>query len=948
MLENKNFHELKKVYRNLEDNFRAVVDASMDAIFISIPEGPLVFANKAASSLFDMSERELLEITRSSIMDESDPRFETALEKKRLTGKYRGRLRFRKKGGELFEGELTASTFTNDKGHQQTSIIVRDLTDQIRMEEARHKSEKRYEDLVKNANSIILHWGPDGRITFLNEFGLNLFGYSPEEIVGKHVLDTIVPDTESTGRDLKPLMEDICQNPHLYTYNINENVLKNGKRVWIAWTNKALLDKQGDIDGILSIGSDITERKAKQRSLREAKERIERQRHAIAGIALDTTIAEGDFLDVIKKIQEIIADVIRVDRVSTWLFSNDCETMHCMDLYEVGKVTHSREAVLEIADYPRYFSAIRRESRMSVDDALTDPRTSEFAETYLKPLGISSMLDAGIHVSGKLVGVVCFEHTGVARKWQPDEEAFAGTVGALIGQALVNEERLHAQKALSESEGRYRALVENSSDAILMLSAERKILSWNRAFELLFGYRDRELQGQSAQILHATQESFETYGERAYPEIHRTGSFRTEWEFRRKDGSLCPTESITSLIQSPKQTPAEYVSVIRDITDRKQLEAQLQHAQKMEAIGTLAGGVAHDFNNLLTGILGRTSLLALNKAPSHPDFEHIQGIEQYGKRAAGLTGQLLGFAKGGKYEVKPTRINDLIEKSAAMFGRTRKEILIQSEFQEDVWTIDVDRGQMDQVLMNLFVNAWQAMPGGGKLSLGTENVVLDERFINAFSKNPGKYVKITVADTGTGMDRVTRKRIFDPFFTTKDVGSGTGLGLSSAYGIINNHGGFIDVYSREGEGTKFSVYLPASAAVVEETRQKKTSGIQRGSETVLLIDDEPFILDVGLDLLTAMGYQVITAPGGKEGISRYEAEKDRISVVITDMIMPDMSGGETFDRLKKVNPLVKVILSSGYSLDGEAARILKRGCNGFIQKPFDLRRLSLKLREILD
>ena len=381
--------------------------------------------------------------------------------------------------------------------------------------------------------------------------------------------------------------------------------------------------------------------------------------------------------------------------------------------------------------------------------------------------------------------------------------------------------------------------------------------------------------------------------------------------------------------------------------ERARLETQLQQAQKMEAIGTLAGGIAHDFNNLLMAIQGRTSIMLMNKDSSHPDFGHLRGIEDHVENAADLTMQLLGFARGGKYEVRPTDINEVIKKQNRMFGRTKKEITIRGKYEKDLWSVEVDRGQIEQVLLNLYVNAWQAMPGGGDLYLETENVTLDENYVKPFSIEPGRYVKISVTDTGVGMDKATQERIFEPFFTTKEMGRGTGLGLASVYGIIKNHGGFINVYSEKGEGATFNIYLPASEREVIE--EKKPAGdTLRGTETVLFVDDEDMIIEVAEELLEQLGYKVLTARSGKEAIETYEKNKEQIDIAILDMIMPDMSGGETYDKLKEINPDIKVLLASGYSLNGAATEILDRGCNGFIQKPAKMRELSQKLREILD
>jgi len=252
------------------------------------------------------------------------------------------------------------------------------------------------------------------------------------------------------------------------------------------------------------------------------------------------------------------------------------------------------------------------------------------------------------------------------------------------------------------------------------------------------------------------------------------------------------------------------------------------------------------------------------------------------------------------------------------------------------------------VLLNLFFNAWQAMSGGGELFVETENLVLSTDDVKSLKIRPGRYVKISVSDTGIGMDADIRERIFDPFFTTRKVGKGTGLGLASSYGIIRNHGGIIDVKSEKGKGSTFDIYLPAVESKVRDQRSEVSEGIKPGTETILIVDDEEIIIDVSPEMLTELGYEVLTARSGEEALEQYRINRDKIDLVILDMIMPDMGGGETYDRLKQIDPKIMVLLSSGYSIDGQATDILKRGCNGFIQKPFNLEILSKKIREILN
>jgi nitrogen-specific signal transduction histidine kinase/CheY-like chemotaxis protein len=390
----------------------------------------------------------------------------------------------------------------------------------------------------------------------------------------------------------------------------------------------------------------------------------------------------------------------------------------------------------------------------------------------------------------------------------------------------------------------------------------------------------------------------------------------------------------------------ESIASIIDITESKNLEEQLTRAQKMEAIGTLAGGIAHDFNNLLMGILGNVSLIRMNFNETDPFFDRLKNVEEYVKRGSDLTKQLLGFARGGKYEVKPTDLGDFIHKSSEMFGRTRKEISIHYSIQDGLWPVEVDKGQMEQVLLNLYVNAWQAMPEGGDLYLSVENAELDEMSVSPYDIKPGEFVKVTVRDTGIGMDETTKAHIFEPFFTTKERGRGTGLGLASAYGIIKNHGGFISVESKTNRGTSFIIYLPASDKEVEDEYRPEDE-VQKGNETVLLIDDEEMILDIGSKMLEKLGYKVMTAAGGKLGVKIYEQNCGKIDLVILDMIMPGFSGAVTFESLRRIDPSVRVLLSSGYSIEGQAKEIMQDGCRGFIQKPFSMTELSRKIRRTL-
>ena len=519
-------------------------------------------------------------------------------------------------------------------------------------------------------------------------------------------------------------------------------------------------------------------------------------------------------------------------------------------------------------------------------------------------------------------------------------------------QYAFNKRRI-ADEALRESDKKYRSILESIEEGCFEIDLESNLTFLNDPLCRILGYSRQEMEGMNIEVF-TTDDTREKITQ-LFEQLKNTGEpvNMADYDAIRKNGRYVALELSASLITNSEGQPMGFRGVLRDVSERKRteeerlkLESQLHQAQKMESIGTLAGGIAHDFNNILMGIQGNASLMILKIDSSHPNFEKAKNIERYVQNGTELTKQLLGFARRGKYNLKATDLNETIDKSSALFGRTKKEIQIHTRFAEDIWTVEVDRGQIDQALLNLYVNAGQAMPEGGDLYLETENVVLDHNYVKPYRVDPGRYVKITVVDTGVGIDKVNQKRIFEPFFTTKEMGRGTGLGLASVYGIIKSHGGYINVYSEKNQGTTFTIYLPVSEKAVPGEKEP-TISIMKGTGTILLIDDEDMIIDIGEELLKELGYTVLIARSGAEAIAVYKHNHKTINLVIMDMIMPGMGGGEAFDRLKEINPGAKVLLSSGYSINGQATKILQRGCDGFIQKPFNMEQLSEKMHHII-
>ena len=532
-----------------------------------------------------------------------------------------------------------------------------------------------------------------------------------------------------------------------------------------------------------------------------------------------------------------------------------------------------------------------------------------------------------------------------------DPEELRFRVVRCLEKLKIQKEMKRSQEALRKSEETLRAIMDHSPANIFLKDRQGKYVLANDQYKLLFHRTHDQIIGKTDYDLFP-EETAAIMRKNDEQVFDADGALEFEEIFPHNDGPHTYI-SIKFPVSIPSGTSKNVCTISTDITERNRLELRLQRAQRMEAIGTLAGGIAHDYNNLLMSIQGHASILMVDKDSNHPDFEHLKRIENAVEIAAGLSQQLLGFARLGKYQSKRTDLNELTRKQASLFGRTRKDITLHAEYEANLWTVEVDPKQVEQVLLNLCINASQAMPEGGDIYIQTKNVFLSDAYVKGFGRVAGKYVNVIVRDTGTGMDEAILERIFDPFFSTKEMRRGAGLGLAAAYGIINNHGGIIDVHSQKGKGTAFSIYLPAvdaegTAERPDQASKRKKSGvIALGTEKILLVDDEEEILNVGKLMLTKLGYEVLAAKSGREAIDFYKENIGEIDMVILDVIMPGMGGGETFDSLKAIDSDIKVLLSSGYSLDGRAKEILKRGCIGFIQKPYGMRDLSEKLRDVL-
>ena len=513
------------------------------------------------------------------------------------------------------------------------------------------------------------------------------------------------------------------------------------------------------------------------------------------------------------------------------------------------------------------------------------------------------------------------------------------------------ERRAQVQQALQLSEQRYRLLSETAPMGILITDGLGRIVDANAQSLRMFGYDREELVGQTVETLipdrfrKAHEDHRALYAKNPYPRVMGIG--KNLW-VRRKDGSEFPVEIGLGPIATPEGLFVS--SAIVDITERKKLEEQLRTAQRMEAIGGLAGGVAHDFNNLLAVILGCSDVVLDTLPPGHPAAKKVEMIRKAGSSAADLTRQLLAFSRQQMIQPRVLDLEEVVEKVRAMLHRLiGEDIELKVSMPPSLGHVKADPGQIEQVLLNLAINARDAMPQGGRLTIEARNVELDDSYKDEHQPViPGRYVMLAVEDTGCGMDRDTQSRIFDPFFTTKELGKGTGLGLATVYGIVKQSGGYIWVYSELNQGTTFKVYLPHVEQSAQPLKQDEPEATAlRGCETILLAEDSASLREMVREYLESVGFTVLDAASGAEALQKAEEFDGTIHLLLTDVVMPGMSGAELARQMVSLRPGIKVILTSGYTDDAIARQGVLDPAVAFIQKPYRPKALARKIREVL-
>lgn len=831
--------------------------------------------------------------------------------------------------------------------------IWTDITERKQAEAALLDSEQKYRVLVENANSIILRMDNHGNVTFFNPFSERFFGFSEEEILGRNVVGTIIPESESTGRNLQEMLEGILKNPDRYRQNENENIGKDGRRVWVNWTNKGIYDADGNLIEILCIGNDITARKNAEEAIRREQE--------FSQLLLDTSPAFIVAIDpggkVLMMNQSLLdalgytnTEVIGTDYLSHFVPETDRKSVQAV------------------------FDRINKTKETSVNENRIISRSGEIfsvewhGRPALRPDGtVEFFVGAGMDISERKKADEALRHRIAIE-----------TFMAEISARFINMSSKELAVAIDEALLRIGIIIGADRGYVFQMDESHETMSntheWcapgirplidelqNLSFTPFPWWMEKLRRLQPILISSVAEMPPEAEAEKQFL-LHQVVqslivvplSWQNElggfigFDVVRENRDWAPED------QQALRTLANTLALVfeRKAADEahEHVVNQLHQAQKMEAVGRLAGGIAHDFNNMLGVILGHTELAMLGLESSHPLFNSLNEIKKAGERSANLTRQLLAFARKQTINPQTIDLNETISGMLKMLERLIGEDIDLSLYPGDeLWPVKMDPVQVDQILANLVVNSRDAIKGVGKITIETRNTVFDAEYCSHHTGFlPGEYVLLAVSDTGCGMDREILASIFELFFTTKPKGQGTGLGLATVYGIVKQNNGFINAYSELAQGTTFKIYIPRSRGENASYEPHAISPqLKTGSETVLLVEDEPAVLDLAKRLIEQLGYRVLMANGPREARKWVEEYPETIDLLLTDVVMPEMNGRDLWRELSALRPGMKCLFMSGYTEDAIAHHgILEEGVH-FVPKPFSIETLAIRLREAL-
>jgi PAS domain S-box-containing protein len=935
----------QKALHESEDRYRDLVENSQDLIYTHDLEGQFLSVNPAVAKLLGQDQSTLLNMNvRSILAPEVRDQFSSYLDTIRRDGVAKGLMSVQTATGERRILEYNNTVRTEDVVSPIVRGMCHDVTELKRAEQALRESEERYRTLVETSPDAITLFDLNLNIIMVNRPALTLYGYErEEEAIGKSVLDYLVPEELARAReDIGKVLETGSIGTVEYTL-----LKKDGALFPAELRATVILDKEKKPGAILLVSRDITERKRAEEALRENEERF-RELYDHAPVGYHEYDSKGR--------------ITRVNRTDLEMLGYTAEEMIGQPIWKFNVGEHiARQQVLDKL-------------------AGSSPPGQNLERTYRRKDGTTLPVLVEDRLirdeNGRIKGIRCTIQDITDRK--RGEES--------LRQSEENARLLARENATMAEIGRIISSTLNIDEIYQSFSEEvKKIISFDRIvinvidtekntvknIYPLEGSGNAEMVRTGSTFLIQT-EDFSGYEDR-FPTLVSTfqAGFRSimnvpllskgkvigglllrsykPYAYTDKDVKLA--ERIGSQIAGAIANAQLYTERIQAEEEREALQEQLRQSQKMEAIGRLAGGVAHDFNNLLTVIKGYSQLSLAEIKEDDPLRENIEEIRKATDRAADLTRQLLAFSRRQVMEMSVLDVNEHLQSLDKMLRRLiGEDIQLVSIPAEDLGRVRADPGQVEQLIMNLAVNARDAMPNGGKLTIETANVDLDQAYARAHvAVTPGRYVMISVSDTGVGMTPEVRDRVFEPFFTTKEKGKGTGLGLSTVYGIVKQSNGNIWVYSEPGNGTTFKIYLPRLDEPLEELRKKVVDGeLPRGSETIFIVEDEKEVLTLAGRLLKRQGYHVLEASNGEEALKVCKERKEPIHLLLTDVVMPQMSGRQLAEQLKQVCQDFKVLYMSGYTDNAITHHgVLERGMN-YLQKPFTVEGLARKVREVLN
>jgi len=861
-------------------------------------------------------------------------------------------------GNALDEDEL--SLFAELGGDIAVTLRHIELAEQATISsEALRLTEGKYRRLVESVSDVIYEIDSHGIISYVSPAVRTMMGYEPEELMGKPRAEFVYPeDRELMTRAFEDLKEGVAR---LMEWRV---MGKSGDMRWLQTLPKAAL-KEERFDGVRGTAIDVTERKKAEETQQKRVIALTRPLDDPAGIHL------SDLFDIadLQRIQDVFAAATGVaslitapDGTPITKPSNFCRL--CRELI--------RQTDKGMAKGTRSDAVIGRYNP-------SGPIVQECLSSGLWNAG-ASITVGGKHIANWLIGQVRNEELDIDRireyayeiEADPEEfakalaevpimakEQFEKVAGALFCFANelstkayqnVQQARFIAERQKAEAmRTRLVTAIEQAVEGVVITDANGTIQYVNPALEKMTGYDSKELIGETPRVVKSGEHD-QAFYRHLWETIARGKVWTGQFVNKRKAGRLYHEDATISPVRDASGKIVNFVGVKRDVTEHLELSKQLQQALKMEAVGMLAGGVAHDFNNILQVALGYSELILGDEGLPKRYRADLRKIHESARRGADLVQRLLTFSRKTEIKTQPLNLNRRITELRKMLERTiPKMIDIRLSLGEDLATINADPTQIDQVLMNLAVNARDAMGDGGKLTIETANIILDEEYARShLDAKPGNYVLLTITDTGSGMDKDTLEHIFEPFYTTKGVGEGTGLGLATVHGIVKHHGGYIRCYSEPGEGTTFKIYFPALISEEEKEETTVREMPRGGSETVLIVDDEEFIRDLGSRILTNAGYNVVTASEGTEALQVYQARRHEIALVLLDLVMPGIGGKQCLEGLLGIDSSVKVVIASGYSADGPTKEALAAGAKGFVDKPYDMSQMLEVLRGVLD